>query len=294
MRIEYKFSGKGYSNTHNCNHCSNEICVYREVNDVFYSTISVSSKVAINCQEQGDIEEKLLHELQRDAYRLIEDTFYTPRATNLCANSDYGTLNNIPRHKYKISRGDFVILKVEYEPELPALIGLSGKIGSGKDTLASMIRDIEPKYYITSFANNLKRVVGIITGTSLENNTSRKGKSIIPEGFDETLGRFQQIIGEEMKKIISPDVWIKSVENNRMPYKIISDVRFPDEVDYIKKSGGLVIRIVRDGSLVDDGRARDHISETALDDYDFEYVINNNGTFDDLRNSARKILDNLS
>ncbi len=65
----------------------------------------------------------------------------------------------------------------------------------------------------------------------------------------------------------------------RYPNWIITDVRFPNEVEAIKKVGGIIIRVNRRGMLDTDK----HESETALDDYDnFDGTIENNSDIDGL------------
>ena len=73
---------------------------------------------------------------------------------------------------------------------------------------------------------------------------------------------------------------------------IITDVRFPNELEAIKKRNGITIRINRDlvertGKLIP---GPEHISETALDDAKFDYVIENNGTIEELIEQVKKIL----
>jgi hypothetical protein len=59
---------------------------------------------------------------------------------------------------------------------------------------------------------------------------------------------------------------------------VISDVRFPNEAEAIKKLGGSVWRINRRNHSAANG----HTSEHALDNYMFNHVIYNDGTVDDL------------
>ena len=106
----------------------------------------------------------------------------------------------------------------------------------------------------------------------------------------------------------------ENVINFRMPKWIITDTRFPNEVDAIKREGGLLIRINRNynrdctycGKTIREQHKgcseiscyrqfnpnlSTHISETALDNYNkFDYVIDNDGTIEDLINKIRVIL----
>ena len=64
------------------------------------------------------------------------------------------------------------------------------------------------------------------------------------------------------------------------PDWIISDVRFPNEAQAIKDKGGVVIRVERptDAST----QEHRHISETSLDNWDFDYKIIKDGSLEDL------------
>ena len=73
---------------------------------------------------------------------------------------------------------------------------------------------------------------------------------------------------------------------------IITDVRFPNELEAIKKYNGVTIRVnrglvERTGKMI---QGPEHISETALDDAKFDYVIENNGTIEELIEQVKKIL----
>ena len=72
------------------------------------------------------------------------------------------------------------------------------------------------------------------------------------------------------------------------PNWIITDVRFPNEAEAVKKRG-ILIRL--ECSEIQKKNTKEHISETALDDYkDFDYVINNNSSLLYLITRVRNIL----
>lgn len=69
------------------------------------------------------------------------------------------------------------------------------------------------------------------------------------------------------------------------PRWIITDVRFPNELERIKQYGGVIIRVVDPRK-----EARDlHASETALDNHQFEFNIRNDGTIEELVEATRFI-----
>lgn len=74
------------------------------------------------------------------------------------------------------------------------LIGISGKLGAGKDTVAEIIQHEQPDTWKTiRFAHKLKEVVAVLTNTSLQENLSRDGKQLVPTGFTQSLGTLQQL-----------------------------------------------------------------------------------------------------
>jgi hypothetical protein len=71
------------------------------------------------------------------------------------------------------------------------------------------------------------------------------------------------------------------------PNWIITDVRFPNEVEAIKKRGGIVIRINRNN--IDNSSTRE--SETALDNYQgFDWTLDNCGNIEDLIKEVKIML----
>ncbi len=93
-----------------------------------------------------------------------------------------------------------------------------------------------------------------------------------------TAREVMQYVGTDIFRKIKKTVWIDSTMSNisrdKPKMAIITDCRFPDEVDAVKNAGGYVIRLTRDL------HNSSHISETALDkdNYDwnnFDYVLDN-------------------
>jgi hypothetical protein len=90
-------------------------------------------------------------------------------------------------------------------------------------------------------------------------------------------------------------IWIISALRN-LPddaVTIVTDVRYPNEVDYIKQAGGAVIRLEGDPAKIRENSKRDlnHSSEIALDDYrDWDVLYENNKGLTELENFAKKIV----
>src|SRR5690606_25312219 len=68
---------------------------------------------------------------------------------------------------------------------------------------------------------------------------------------------------------------------------VVPDVRYPNEVDAIRRAGGTVIQVVRPGRPDDGDR---HASETALDGIVFAATIINDADLDTLKQHAIETL----
>lgn len=81
------------------------------------------------------------------------------------------------------------------------------------------------------------------------------------------------------------------------PNWIITDLRFPDEFDAVKQREGITIRVNRpytttggNGIPATFDKSQFHISETALDNHKFDYIIENDGSMEDLIEKVKQIL----
>lgn len=124
-----------------------------------------------------------------------------------------------------------------------------------------------------------------------------------------------QLLGTEAgRQIIHPNIWVNSLfadytmseegkvklrrANNTaasvhalkggyLPNWIVTDMRFPNELEAIKSRGGLTIRLERPQLIK---RDFEHASETALDNAEFDVVIQNDGTINELIDKVREVV----
>lgn len=111
------------------------------------------------------------------------------------------------------------------------------------------------------------------------------------EGKHPTYRELLQKFGTAIRDEVCSDFWVQAALNKPMREDFIhvfTDVRFKTEAEAIKERGGIIVRINRDGA-----GAGNHVSETELDDYQFDVVINNNGNLQDLLEQVRVLLKNL-
>jgi hypothetical protein len=169
------------------------------------------------------------------------------------------------------------------------IIGLTGKMGSGKDTVGALL--IERGYKRLAFADALKAtaydinpIVGVrVTddGIAFERLQDvvfdfgwEKAKRANPE-----VRRTLQALGVAARDNVKRSIWVDAaleVIDDEDENIVITDVRFPDEAQMVMHLGGTVYRVVRPGY---DGDL--HATETALDKYDFP-TIDNSGSLEDL------------
>lgn len=235
------------------------------------------------------------------------------------------------------------------------IIGINGKIGSGKDTVGRIIQYLTSEYdtryvyadwvdrvenynsntyspwEIKKFAGKLKQTASLLTGIPIEKfedqefkktylgeewnssyNIPFSGPDFVEHDGAMTVRTLLQRLGTEaMRDGLHTNVWVNALFTDYKPLKvrsadsfdletydgkypnwIITDMRFPNEMDAVYKREGCTIRVVRDYVLR--GGPEDpkniHPSETALDDSHFDYEIINDGTIDDLIEKVRQIL----
>ena len=202
------------------------------------------------------------------------------------------------------------------------LIGISGKIGAGKDTVGVIIRQLAitnngADWDIRKFAGKLKIVASLLTGISIEKFEDQEFKKTIlgPEWGKETKSNplnaiepfkditfvemmsvrdlLQKLGTEAMRNGLHQNTWVNALfaDFKEDMHWIVTDMRFPNEYKAIKDKGGITIRVNRPGhgtSMTDLASA--HPSETALDGFEFDYTINNDGDLEKLISLVREIL----
>lgn len=199
------------------------------------------------------------------------------------------------------------------------IISVSGKIGSGKDTVAKIIQEHTPyhNWEVKKFAGKLKVIATILTGIPIEKFEDQEFKHTIlgPEwdyyhntektqivdGIAQnakelrymTVRDLLQKLGTEaMRMGLHEDTWVNALMSDYNAEEsnwIITDTRFPNEMKAVESRKGIKIKVVRDsGNTI----GTTHPSETALNDYsNWDYIIDNTGSIEDLQKKVKEILD---
>lgn len=172
------------------------------------------------------------------------------------------------------------------------IITISGSAEAGKDLTASILKEklelFSRKTLVVHYADYLKYIASQYFGWDGQKDEKGRGKL--------------QYIGTDIVRAKRPNFWVDTVIRlitlfeYQYDYFIIPDTRFPNEIESLKYCGFKVIpihveRIDYKNSLTEE--QRQHKSETALDDYKFDYNIKSKSGKENLEQEIERILFNL-
>ena len=189
------------------------------------------------------------------------------------------------------------------------IIGLCGAQGSGKDTVANILIS-EYGFVKLTFASTLKDVVAILFSWPrdlLEGLTeeSRLWRETVDDFWSAKLSisgftprKALQMIGTDLFRLhFNNDIWISIVENkigamlknNPNINIVISDCRFANEFSLIKKfPDSHIITILREKNYSINKLA--HSSETEWVNYNFDAILQNDNSIDELKSNIKSLL----
>lgn len=156
-------------------------------------------------------------------------------------------------------------------------IAIIGKMRSGKDTAGDYLIDLHD-FKRFAFGDEIGRVIKRYFPTAHEYGKPR---------------RHYQLIGQTFRQL-DPDVWIHALDTDlffrstKNDNVVITDVRQPNEVEYLRSKGFVILkieadeptrlkRIAREGDRFDPTTLQ-HETEIAVDGLSYDYLITNNGT----------------
>lgn len=164
------------------------------------------------------------------------------------------------------------------------LIALYGPSRSGKDSIAGMLVrnfNFEQRNLASTIRNILLPVFDAVcpeVSAIAREEGWDKVKQLYPYSVDAMIA-----LGQGGRDFIDKDVWLNACVNKPYSNLVIADVRQMNEANYIYKHGGELWKIEREGSQV---RGMDGL----LDDLEFDAVIQNNGTLEDLETIVNIIM----
>lgn len=168
----------------------------------------------------------------------------------------------------------------------PRIIGLSGYAQTGKDTVANILVN-DYGYKRVAFADKIREFLYEVNPMVACSPTGYLRDLVDLVGWDKAkqeaqVRRLLQDMGVGARKLFGDQFWVAQAllpisSSERI---VITDVRFTNEADAIKKyDGAQVWRVMRPGVQA----VNQHVSETQMDEYVTDHVLLNSSTIEDLK-----------
>lgn len=166
------------------------------------------------------------------------------------------------------------------------VIGFCGLAGSGKDEAANALPrliDTEGRgWYRMAFADKIKGIAEFEFGWN--GKKDKAGRALL------------QDIGMLGRKY-NPDIWIDVIRDSihlcnycAIPRLAITDVRFPNEAEFIQRElGGKIIRVIRPGQTME--KFHSHVSENEQWKIQADIIIINDGTIEQLHTKVLEAIE---
>ena len=168
------------------------------------------------------------------------------------------------------------------------IIGLSGYAQSGKDTVADYL---VKNYGFTkiSFADPIRKAlyalnpkidIADMRGVPLATAVDGLGWENVKADSSDARELLQKFGTEVGRNMFGQDFWVDQAMTKASEYDnvVFADVRFPNEAKAILEASGDVWRVFKPGVVA----VNNHHSETALDDYEFNRIVHNISSLDEL------------
>ncbi|MBQ9181530.1 MAG: hypothetical protein IJ134_02740 [Bacilli bacterium] len=172
----------------------------------------------------------------------------------------------------------------------PTIYIFAGKARHGKDTCAAIVNELKDETINLNFAYTLKDYAKRISNW---------------DGSDETKPRelLQQLGTNIIRKNIDEMFFVKRmIEDIKVfgyffKYITISDARFKNEIDSIRKNFKKVVVVRVNRPNFDNGltlEQKNHPTEIDLDDYNnYDYIVENDSTIEELKEKINKIVSEV-
>lgn len=194
------------------------------------------------------------------------------------------------------------------------ILGLSGYARVGKDEAAKAL--VAHGWKRVAFADKLREFLYRMDPIVIPRNQEAFGpyngaeslRIIIDrvgwDGYKQTpygphIREYLQRLGTECgRELIDDSIWIDAALGRKRgsvhtllaeQHIVVTDVRFPNEAEAIRERGGIIVRIERPCI----GPANDHPSERALDDWEWDFLVHNDGTVEELHHKIVALCDTI-
>tara|TARA_B100001939_G_scaffold348148_1_gene373194 strand:- start:10894 stop:11451 length:558 start_codon:yes stop_codon:yes gene_type:complete len=173
-------------------------------------------------------------------------------------------------------------------------VGITGRAGSGKDTLADYL---VAKHGFTKYtlSTPLKQAINAMFGWNMAMWEDRKWKETKHRLTGVSPRQLAQTLGTEWgRRLVGEDLWIRLLEDrinrdliNKTGLKIVvPDIRFSNEAQWLKSKGGTIVQIHRIGVA----HASAHVSELGISHRLVDINIHNNGSLEEFLATSSRLL----
>lgn len=184
------------------------------------------------------------------------------------------------------------------------IIGLSGYARSGKDTVAEILVQqhgferrafADPLYEGLRLLNPIVGYVDERAPAGAQPDYHRLADLVEWHGWEALKSKVPDLrpllqrLGTEVgRNLLGQNIWVEAATRNLNPEGkyVFTDCRFENEAAAVLARDGLVVRVRRPGY----GPANNHISETGMDDWPFDVVIDNDRDLEHLADEVAGVL----
>lgn len=185
------------------------------------------------------------------------------------------------------------------EPGNPlTLIGLAGRAGTGKDTVAAHLAE-RYNALLYALANPIRGALAGAFGLGDELVDRSLKEQPVP-WLGQSPRRLMQSLGDWGRELCGADVWLRVAERvvaeaehapeyDYCPALIVMDLRYDNEAEWLRQRGGTVVHLRRP----DAPPVAAHSSEAGVRFVAGDVTLDNAGTLDALRHAAEGVFEQL-
>jgi dephospho-CoA kinase len=179
----------------------------------------------------------------------------------------------------------------------PILIAIHGKPHSGKDTICNIILQKLPLMRYGPSVK-VKETAATMFDVPIEYFYDEKMKEVIDPFWKISHREMAQKVGNESsRQVFGDDFWMQHVTKflkTKLPKDksgiILADIRYENEVQWTRQNRGIVLFVTRENRTKVTNEL--HPAEHGLSEDLADYIIRNNGSFQDLENSVLTFIEN--
>lgn len=169
------------------------------------------------------------------------------------------------------------------------LVGIHGKPHTGKDTFANTL--VRYGFKRVGPGDFVKKAAAAMFDIDIENFYIEELKDAYDPYWQMTHREMLQFVGKESSRdVFGEDFWMRHVARafnvlpDTEPGFVLPDIRYQNEVEWVKDRGGVILYIKRDVRV--EASNETHPADQGLPESIADVVIENNGTIKELHDKA--------